>query len=52
LDVRFGGLHDEDLTLIVHEALNAMGDGEAAVGACVKGQADQTLTELQPWLLP
>jgi hypothetical protein len=35
LDVRFGGLNDEDLTQIVHEALNAMGDGEAAVGACV-----------------
>jgi hypothetical protein len=28
------GLDDQDLTLIVHEALNAIGDGEAAVGAC------------------
>jgi hypothetical protein len=39
LDVRSGdviqGLDDQDLTLIVHEALNAIGDGEAAVGACV-----------------
>jgi hypothetical protein len=35
LDVRFGGVDEEELALIVHEALNAMGDGEAAVEACV-----------------
>ena len=39
LEVRFGdfieGLDDEDLALIVHEALNAIVDDDAAVAACV-----------------
>ena len=39
LEARIGdlveGLDDKHLALIVCDALNAMGDGEAAVAACV-----------------
>src|SRR4051812_47686545 len=47
LEVRFGafieGLDDEQLARIVYEALNAMGDGEAAVAACVDWAATSAL---------
>src|SRR3954470_21361793 len=47
LDVRFSalieGLDDAHLSRIVHQALNAMGDGEAAVAACVDWAATSAL---------
>jgi hypothetical protein len=42
------GLDDRDLALIVHEALNAMADAEAAVAACVDwADGSKLLVELR-----
>jgi len=43
LDLIEGASDDEQLALIVHEALDAMGDGEAAVAACVGWAATSAL---------
>src|SRR3954454_12746002 len=37
------GASDDELAKIVHQALNAMGDGEAAVAACVDWAAASAL---------
>ena len=43
LDLIEGASDDEQLALIVHEALDAMGDGQAAVAACVDWAATSAL---------
>jgi len=43
LDLIEGASDDEQLALIVHEALDAMGDGEAAVAACADWAATSAL---------
>jgi hypothetical protein len=46
------GLDDKDLALIIHKALNAMGDGEAAVAACVDwAETSMLLDELHEAVL-
>src|SRR3954464_8619167 len=37
------GASDDELARIIHQALNAMGDGEAAVAACVDWAATSAL---------